>query len=284
MSNESGMLIKIRDMQQTLTPVNQRIAAYILKDPERVVRMSVRELAKQSNASDAAVIRFCKSVGIGGYRELIVGLSGALGAQDETAGSRFGDILPGDTLESIIKNISFSNRQSIDDTLQVLDGHEVARAVEVLKVASHIAFFGIGASALVAMDAQQKFSRIGRMCHAYTNSHDQLTATVLMEKKDVAVIISNSGETREIVEALNVLKQTPCRTIAITRHNASALGDAADIRLNFSTPEITIRSGAMGSRIAMLNIVDILYTGVASGEYKKIKGYLQRTREVLQKR
>lgn len=284
MSNESGMLIKIRDMQQALTPVNQRIAAYILKDPERVVRMSVRELAKQSNASDAAVIRFCKSIGIDGYRELIVGLSGALGAQDETAGSRFGDILPGDTLESIIKNISFSNRQSIDDTLQVLDGHEVARAVEVLKAASHIAFFGIGASALVAMDAQQKFSRIGRMCHSYTNSHDQLTAAVLMEKKDVAVIISNSGETREIVEALHVLKQTPCRIIAITRHNASVLGDGADIRLNFSTPEITIRSGAMGSRIAMLNIVDILYAGVASGEYKKIKSHLQRTREVLQKR
>jgi DNA-binding MurR/RpiR family transcriptional regulator len=51
--------------------------------------------------------------------------------------------------------------------------------------------------------------------------------------------------------------------------------------LFISTPEITMRSGAMGSRIAMLNIIDILFAGVASAEYNNVKIYLSKTHNIL---
>ena len=284
MSAESGTLIHIREQRDALTPANRRIAEYILKNPERIVRMSIRELAKESHASDAAVMRFCKAVGIKGYRDLIVGLSTALGAKEESTAGQFSDIKPGDTPPSIIRNISYSNRQSIDDTLQVLSEKEVEKAAALLKKASRIASFGIGASALVAMDIQQKFSRIGRVCHAYTDSHEQMTSAVLLEEADVAVVVSNSGETREIVEVLGVLKEGGVPVVAITRRESSPLGRGADVLLGFSTPEITLRSGAMGSRIAMLNIVDILYACVASQQYETVQKNLARTRQALKRR
>jgi len=282
--NETSMMIRIRDSVDALTPVNARIAAFVLQNPERVVRMSIRALAQASEASDAAVMRFCKAIGVSSYRELIVGLSAALGAQEDPQAGQFTDIRPGDGPESIIRNISYANRQSIDDTLQVLDTREVWRAVELLHTAKRIGFFGIGASALVAMDAQQKFSRIGRVSHVHTDSHDQITSAVLMGVGDVAVVISNSGETREIREALAALRQTLAKVVAITRRQGSTLGKGADVVLNFSTPEIIIRSGAMGSRIAMLNLVDILYAGVASREFDKITGHLEHTRDALLQR
>ena len=284
MPTEASMMIRIRDGMDALTPVNARIAAYVLQNPQQVVRMSIRALAQASEASDAAVMRFCKAIGLGSYRELIVGLSAALGAQEDSQAGKFTDIQPGDGLESIIRNISYSNRQSIDDTLLVLDGREVQRAVDLLRGAKRIGFFGIGASALVALDGQQKFSRIGRVCHAHTDSHDQVTAAVLMGAGEVAVVISNSGETREILEALAALRQTRAKIVALTRRQISSLGKAADVVLNFSTPEIAIRSAAMGSRIAMHNLLDILYAGVASQEYSRIARYLERTRGALAQR
>ena len=279
MTQEAGTLIFIRDQRDALTPAGRRIADYVLHHPEKVVYMSIRELAQAGNTSDAAVIRFCKAVGVRGYREFIVGLSTALGAQDET--DRFSDIRLGDSLSAIIHNISYSNRQSIEDTLKVLDEKEVGNAAKFLLKAQRIAFYGVGASSLVAMDAQQKFARIGYFCHAYTNSHDQITSAVLLKDWDVAVVISDSGETREIVETLAALQGTHSRVIAITRRRESTLGRKADVVLHFSTPEITFRSGAMGSRIAMLNVIDVLYASVASQGYNEIHKNLERTREAL---
>jgi DNA-binding MurR/RpiR family transcriptional regulator len=120
------------------------------------------------------------------------------------------------------------------------------------------------------------------MCHALTDGHSQLTAATLLKKGDVAVMISNSGNTKEILEALDVAKSSGATIIAITRYNRSPLAEKADIVLFISTPEITIRSGAMGSRIAMLNVIDILFAGVASAEYKNVKKYLKKTHEILQ--
>src|SRR5690606_5301513 len=141
-----------------------------------------------------------------------------------------------------------------------------------------------GASGLVCMDAEQKFSRINKMCHAYTDGHSQLTAATLLEKQDVAVFISNSGATSEILDALDIAQKNKAKCIAITKYNKSELAERADVVLSISTPELTIRSGAMGSRIAMLTIIDILFAGVASAEYKEIKSYLAKTQNVLNKR
>jgi len=123
--------------------------------------------------------------------------------------------------------------------------------------------------------------RINKMCHAYTDSHSQLTAATLLQKGDVVVIISNSGKTAEILDALEVAKEAGTYIIAITRYSKSLLASRADVVLSISTPEITIRSGAMGSRIAMLNIIDILFAGVASAEYQNIRKYLSKTHNIL---
>jgi len=83
------------------------------------------------------------------------------------------------------------------------------------------------------------------------------------------------------VDTLNTVKETDASVISITRYGKNILSANADVALFFTSPEITIRSGAMGSRIAMLTIIDILFAGVASMEYKNIKKYLDKTHNVL---
>lgn len=281
MSINDNILIKIRDMKESLTPVERLVAEYILENLEEIPHLSIKSLAQLTKTSDASVLRFCKTMGYTGYRSFIVSISASLGSMDEEQKHQYTDIQPGDDLTTIISNISRNNSKSIEDTLSVIDKNEIARAVKVLRECKRIVFFGIGASGLVGIDAEQKFSRIHKMCHTYTDGHSQLTAATLLEKHDVAIFISNSGNTMEILDTLEIAQRSGATTIAITKYNKSELADKADIVLSISTPEVTIRSGAMGSRIAMLTVVDILFAGVASAEYKNVKKFLTKTHNIL---
>jgi len=276
-----NVLIKIRDMKDSLTPVEKMLADYILANVSEIPHLSIKNLAKASKTSDASVLRFCKTMGYGGYRSFIVSISTSIGSMNDEQKDQYTDIQPGDDLSTIISNISLNNCRSIEDTQSVLDRNEVAKAVKLLRGSNRIVFFGIGASGLVCQDAEQKFSRINKMCHAYTDGHSQLTAATLLGKGDVAIFISYSGDTVEILDTLEIAKKNGAHIIAITKINKSELADKANVLLGISTPEVTIRSGAMGSRIAMLTVIDILFAGVASAEYQNVKKYLTKTHNIL---
>ncbi|NBD26637.1 MurR/RpiR family transcriptional regulator [Paenibacillus glycinis] len=281
MAINDNILIKIRDMKDSMTPVEKLVADFILENTDEVPHLSIKSLAQMSKTSDASVLRFCKTLGYGGYRSFIVSISASLGSRDEEQKDQYTDIQPGDDLSIIISNISRNNIKSIEDTLSVIDREQVAKAVKVLRESSRIVFFGVGASGIVCMDAEQKFSRINKMCHAYTDSHSQLTAATLLGKGDVAFFVSNSGDTVEILDTLELAQKNGATTIAITKYNKSELADKSDILLSISTPELTMRSGAMGSRIAMLTVIDMLFAGVASAEYQNVKKYLTKTHNIL---
>lgn len=265
-----------------MTPVECQIADYISAQLASVSGLSIKQLAQSIQTSEASVLRFCKTLGYKGYRDFALNLSAALGAMEESGQQgRYTDIRPGDELTTIIENIAFNNKCSIEDTLTVLDKKAVEKAVNMLCQAPRINFYGLGASGLVCRDAEQKFMRIDKRCQAFYDGHGIRTAAALLGRQDVAVLVSNSGETTDLVEALDLVRASNANCIVITRYVKSRLAENVDVVLNISTPETTFRSGAMGSRIAMLTIVDMLFAGVASAQYEEIKEFLDKTHDAL---
>lgn len=281
MALEERVLLKLSEGMESLTRTEKRAAEYILAYPEEVPACSIKQLSERCGVSEASLLRLCKTVGCGGYRQFVVGVTTELASAATDEEPRYVDIRPGDDIETIIQNVSYTNRRSIDDTLGVLDASAVKRAVALLHHARKIDFFGLGASNMVCMDAEQKFARINRLCGVHIDTHSQFIAAALMTPADVAVIVSNSGETEEIVKIVRLVRETGAHMIAISRYGKSFLAENADVALLFSTPEVTIRSGAMGSRIAMLTIIDILFSSVASLEYDRVEPYLNRTKKIF---
>lgn len=275
----NGCLLKVKEAVDDLKPSEKKVANYILTYPQESIGLSIGELAERSGASKAAVIRFCKTLRFDGYREFSIKLAYDFSSKSDDE-DVYTDIQVGDDLETIIKNVSHNNKKSITDSLLVLDYKELSRAVEAIHKAVRIDFYGVGASGITALDAQQKFMRINRYSMAYTDTHLQATAAANLSENDAAIFISYSGETRDIVETLKIARQTGAATISITKYGSNTLSEKADINLFISSPETTMRSGASGSRIAQLNIIDILFIAVGSIEYPEIKKYLDRTRKV----
>ncbi|WP_211747092.1 MurR/RpiR family transcriptional regulator [Paenibacillus sp. Marseille-Q4541] len=277
----NGGLVRLKEVYETLNPSERKIATYILQHPGEMIEFSVAELASKSGASQAAIIRLCKTIGFKGYQDLKLKVAGDLQGHSDEAG--YQEIRPNDSVSAIIQNVSINNIQSIRDTLKIMDEAMVERAAFLMEKARRIYFFGVGASNLIAMDAQQKFLRINKTSFYFADPHQQLTAAVTMTKEDVAVCISYSGETEEVLRVGEIARQREAEVISLTKYGHSKLSKLATVPLFTSSTENEIRSGAMGSRITQLNLIDILYLCVASKNYEQSVKYLEESRRALKR-
>lgn len=279
----TGCCLRLKELMDSLTPKEQQVASFIINYPEEVINMSIDELAAACGTSTSSVVRLCKSADYSGYKELLRALSADL-ALNQYETITYKDVRPGDSIESIIHSVCMSNIKSIENTMTMLNIGDLEKAVDALTAADRIDFYGVGTSGNVALDAQNKFMRINKISMSSSDPHNQILAATSLKKGDVAVLISYSGNTKDILETADIVKQTEATLISITRYSKNPLSERADIRLYSSSSEPLIRSGPMGSRIGQLTVIDILYTAVVSRKYNSVKPYLDKTRLVSSKK
>ncbi|MBP1948049.1 DNA-binding MurR/RpiR family transcriptional regulator [Virgibacillus litoralis] len=274
---------RIRQGLSTLRPSEQKVANYIINNSKAILDMPIAQLAKNTNTSEATIIRMCRSLHIKGFRELKLSIS-ASANQDGITTDRYEDIAADANLSQIIKFISHNNYRSIESTLALIDEDSMEKAIDKLDYARKIVVIGVGASAIVAFDFEQKCKRINKWCEALTDSHTQLTSAVHLNDRDVVLAISYSGETKEIIDTVKIAKKNNANIISLTGYSSNTVQNLANVNLYASPLEKSIRSGATASRIAQLNIVDILFTGLASLNFEQSVDFLDKTREVIQNR
>jgi DNA-binding MurR/RpiR family transcriptional regulator len=264
-----------------LRPAEKRVAQVILSNPREAVHYSITQLAEKAEVSDATVVKFCKRLGYKGYQEFKIML-----AQDVAVKPQLihGEVEPGNDVQTIKEKIFQANISALQETAQVLETEALERAVQALANAGEIHFYGVGASGIVALDAEQKFSRIGLRTSAFLDTHLQIARAVHLREGDVAVCLSFSGETVEIVEALRAAKQAGALTIAITSFSGSTLAREADVLLLTSTQQNLFRSGAIASRLTQLSTIDVLFIAVALVDHERAQEAIEKTRAILSQR
>jgi len=271
----------LQAMFDRLPPSEKKIAKYILNHPEKAITMTALELGKESQTSSAAVIRLCKSLNLTGFQELKLRVAGDL-QQEEVNGLR--DIEPNEPVYTSVEKVTAHAIQSIKETANLVDSKEMTKAVETLFYANKIHFFGVGASSIAALDAQQKFLRIDRNATALTDFHMATTVVANSEENDVVFGISFSGETKEVAKILSIAKERGAMTISLTKYGKNLVSQQADINLHTSaTKEAVFRSAATSSRLAQLHVIDVLFMCLASQHYEEIVNYLDSTRILIDK-
>jgi DNA-binding MurR/RpiR family transcriptional regulator len=272
----NGGLISLKEVVEDLKPSERKAAEFILAHPEEVVKLSVQKLAELSGVSEATIIRLSRSLSMKGYQELKLRIAGDL--TKNVVSESYQEILMGGSVESIVQAVSNNNKKSIQDTISVLSVEEIQKAAEVLCSARKIDVYGVGASAVIGDDIKQKFTRIKWWCESYSDFHAMLTSAVNLTEQDVAFGISYSGMTEEIIQSITEAKSQGAKIITLTKFGSSPVSDLADINLYTSSVEQSIRSGAMASRIAQLNVIDILFITIASRKQEEIIPLLEKTR------
>ena len=280
--DESSPLIRIRSLLPDLARAEQRVAQVVLADPATVAHRSITEVAEQAGTSETTVTRFCKAIGVSGYPELRISLAADAA---RTAGRVHrevgGDIAPDEPLTDVVAKVAYADARAVEETVEQLDLKVLNTVIEALAQAPRVNICGVGASAFVALDFQQKLHRIGRVAFAWSDVHMALTSAALLKPGDVAVGISHTGATIDTLDVLREARQRGATTVAITNFPRSPITELADHVLTTAARETTYRSGATSSRIAQLTVVDCLFVGVAQRDFDTVSEALAHTRQAV---
>jgi DNA-binding MurR/RpiR family transcriptional regulator len=274
------LLVRLRGLRPSLSPAEDRVAEQVLADARAAAALTISELAVAAKTSETTVLRFCKRLGLPGYPQLRLALAEE-SAQPRVSAAKTSDISAKDTIDDIIAKVSFADASAVEETAQQLDRQALADTAAAIAAAKRVDIYGIGASAIVGIDLQQKLHRIGVMAFAWNDPHIALTSATLLARKDVAIGISHSGTTKETIEALEAAGKRGATTIAITNFPVSRLAATADLVLTTAARETSLRSGATASRIAALTVVDCLYIAVAQRHLKRARKAVEETRDAV---
>jgi len=257
------MLDRIKASLPSLAPAEQRVGKLVLADPRAFANLPVTELADRAHVSKPTVVRFCRSMGYDGLSDFKLKLAGSVSegvpfihrsvdADDKTSDVAVKVI--DNTVAAFLKYRNDASSFALEHAAQALaDTHKSGRRIE---------FYGVGNSGIVAQDAQHKFFRLGLNTIAYSDGHMQVMSASMLQPGDCAVIISNSGRTRDLMDACDIAKKRGATTIVITA-SGSPLASSGHIHLTADHPEGYDKYSPMVSRLLHLLIIDILATTVA---------------------
>jgi RpiR family transcriptional regulator, carbohydrate utilization regulator len=278
MSEPGGILIRLRGMRDSLSPVSQRIIDFIIEHQADVIHMSVSDVAAAVGVSIGSVVRVCQQIGLKGFQDLKIML-----AREIVEPVKFihEDVNADDDTRTVVEKVLQSDIKALIDTLKVLDVSAMAKAVDMILKAKRVEFYGIGSAGPIAVDIYYRMLRIGINCVVSTDSHMQAVSASLTDEDVVIVTISHSGSTRETVDAMRLAKQAGARTISITNYGKSPIQDYTDVVLYTAATETLFRTEAMTSRIAQLSVADALYVCVAIAQFETSMRNINLTADVL---
>lgn len=275
---DRNILETIMDVLSELRASDRKVAELVLADYNTVLHDTVAETAAKAGVSVPTVLRFCADVGCDGYQQFKLKLAQAAAFGLSATHSA---LALTDSPGTVVDKIFDFTLSSFDWARRRIDPAAVEAALTLLMEVRRIEFFGLGASGIVALDAQQKFPLFGIPCGAQIDIHQQLMTASMLDSDAAAVFISNTGRTHAILESARVARDHGARIIGITGDPKSGLCDFCEVCLVVQTLDNTEVYTPSISRLAALVIIDILASGVALRKHEVFGEQIVRMKRLL---
>jgi DNA-binding MurR/RpiR family transcriptional regulator len=266
-----GLLGRLRIEGPTMPGALARIAEVIAADPEAAAHASIVDLAERTGTSTATVTRFSRALGFKGYANLRVAIATETGRVEQARWETdiSGDIAPGDPLDIALKVIATADTRAIQATAAGLDMGDVERVATAIAAAGRVEIFGLGSSGTAGREMAFRLERIRVPVWSRSDTHTALTNAALLGPGDVAIGLSHSGRTVEVIETLAEAADHGALTVAVTSYGRSTLAETADVVFTTAVHETTFRLAALSALHSTLLVLDLIYVAVAQRTYER---------------
>ncbi len=271
-------LLRIKETMDDFTSNERKIADYIILNFSNLKDLSAQDIAIESDTSNAAVFRFSQKLGFSGFlamkKELLL---------EQSIIDTSPTYLPinESNVRSFISQTANQNQSQLSDIYQLIEPNVLNDVISVLLDSKRIFLFGVGSSALVCQDFMFNLLRLNMNVFFHEDTRLQLTLINNMTQDDVALAISNSGESKEVYSALKLCQKKQIKTISITQSKSSQLGRVSDYVLRMPKHSYELNVGLLNSRLAALCIVDLIFLGIVSQNYDHNQKILFETKNLL---
>lgn len=272
-----NLLQHIAQSRSLLRKSELKVADHVLLDPASVMHSSMADLAHVVGVSEPTIVRFCRAIGCLGFQDLKLKL-----AQSLAAGASFGQfaISENDSTSDISQKIFDTTLHTLMEVREHLDPVALERAISAMAKAERVEFYGFGASGAVATDAQHKFFRLLLSAAAYSDPHMQAMSAVTLKPTDVAICISQSGRSKDLLITANVVRESGATLVTLCP-SQTPLAELATVNLAIDVQEDTEIYTPLTSRIAHLVVIDVLAMGVAMARGPNLVNHLKSVKRSL---
>lgn len=253
------LLEHLGNVLPTLRASERKVAQLVADNPSFFMTATMAMAAEGAGVSEPTVMRFCTNMGFTGFQQFKMALAQTLALGIPATLSTINRSDPIDVLATKIFDHTIS---SLDRARHYLDPKHVEEAVQAIVDGTSLTFVGLGASAIIAIDAEQKSALFGIPCSAPVDPHQQFIAASMARPGGVLVAISNTGRTQSIVQIAQLARENGATVIGISGDTTPLL-EHCDIPLIVRTIEDTDIYTPTVSRLADLVVIDVLATAVA---------------------
>ncbi len=254
-----SILIKLRE-NKGFSNNEKIVAKYLIKNYRNIKNIDGRKIAKETFTSLSSVTRMCKRLGFKGFNELKLLLIEEVSVlENEKLSFENSDVEKNYSTKMIIEKLNKLSMEALKETKLLQDTEMIDKVVNLINKKSIIDFYGIGASHIVCLDAEYKFMRVGKLTNAYKSFDQQYIQALNSGKENLAIIVSYSGMTKEMVEIADILKAKDIDTVSITRYSDNKVAKRCKYNIYVTSKEALKRSAAIYSRMSMLNVIDVIY-------------------------
>ncbi len=253
-------LIKLESVCRSLNTAERKAAEFILANGERVLDMTISDVASLSGVSETTIFELCRTLDYGGFRDFKL----ALARQSVTHITKpYEPIRKTDDAKAIASKVFSITIETLEDTLKVLDYDELEKAFTALKNARKVLAMALSISRSTAIFAAEKLAFFGIDAQYVIDVHLQAIKASLMTPKDVLLGFSRSGDTRDLIDVIKIGKNLGVTTIGVTNNPRSYFAKMVDIKLIARSKDTRFRNDVLASRIEHLSVIDVLYTMMA---------------------
>lgn len=259
---EGSVINQICASMDSFFDTEKKIGDYIVRNPKKVVDMTVGELAKECGVSEASVSRFCKRIELKGFQHLKISLARELvDAKDD--GEISGHISV-DDMEGSLRGILSNKMEELRQTVAMIDREKLKKILDVINNADTVLMAAVGNTIPVAMDGAYKLNQIGIRAMSTPIWETELGYSYNLTDKDIVVAISNSGESTGVIQILEAAKSRGAVAISITNNARSSVAELSTYHITTATREKLFLDGYCFSRVSATMVIEIIYLLLAS--------------------
>lgn len=267
----------IRMKQAALTSTENMIVDWCMVAGNLTPGMSIKEIARTLNVSEAMIVKVAKSLGLNGFRQL----RGIIEEYFLTGSDKLSSELSvDDSLDDTINKIFNITSQTISEGLEIIEQDEFLEAAKCFSLAEQREIYGVGGSNSVCADFQHKLLRIGVRANCYQDAHIMMMSACQLSEKDVVLVISHSGRTNDLNEVVMHAKESGAKVICITHSDNSPLAKISDYRIHSPAPDSPLLGRNASARILQLTLLDVLFALIAKQDIKKTMESLEKMKKV----
>lgn len=244
------VLLLLRHQLATYSQTLQRLGQFVLEQPQRVLYLTITELARESGTSEASVTRLCRGVGCRGYTEFKMAL--ALETQQEQASQ------PQASATSAFSTLIEESVAALRDTGALVSQQALLQSAELLEKARQIQIYGVAASAIIGEYLAYRLLRMGISAQQFSDMHRAAMNATSLKPGDVVIAVSSSGSTKDLLHAVQLGKEHGASIIVLSNTSRSPLATKADQLLVAAKPEGPLTAGSFHSKISAMLVIELL--------------------------